>query len=462
MGLSLSKRRRRRRSNQDHHNQSPISIPTPSSPSILQPQSLPVPPPSNPFNSQPQSLSSSPSSTISDSSSTTLQILPPPPLPPLFPPPPPPPPPPPLRRRSSPLPPPPPPPLLNLQRSFLSPPSPYDYFFMTSPPPPPHPSSLWSSLPSSPPPPPPSYLYAVNASYPADLSLFPSNSCSHTPVPMVVLANPRNGSTAVHSLMRPSQSRPPYVTAEKINNDVIVHKDSIKLNMDTNDLGSFLVSFTFDALVDGCITILYFAKEEENCTFTPLYAECCMPGRFPFQKGLSQKFFQPSGTGIDLGFFAIDELSSFNPEEGIFPLVIRAETCLAPLSVSVDAESIQPLSSMPAHAQVTQAVLEKNNQGQFEARVIEQILWVDGVSYELLELYGIGNSGEADVDGSEPGKECVICMAEQKDTAVLPCRHVCMCRHCSEELRIQSNKCPICRQRIEELVVIKADEGDFY
>lgn len=149
-----------------------------------------------------------------------------------------------------------------------------------------------------------------------------------------------------------------------------------------------------------------------------------MTGRFPFQKGLSQKFFQPSGTGVNLGFFAIDELLSFNPDEGIFPLVICVETCLPPLSVSVDAQSVQSLPSMSAHAQVTRAVLEKNDQGQFEVRVIEQILWVDGVSYELLELYGIGSSGEANFDDGEPGKECVICMAEPKDTAVLPCRHM--------------------------------------
>lgn len=140
-----------------------------------------------------------------------------------------------------------------------------------------------------------------------------------------------------------------------------------------------------------------------------------MPKKIPFQKGLSQKYFQPSGTGIDLGFFDIDDLSSF--QQGIFPLVICVET-------AVDAQSIKPLRTMSASAQVTLAVLEKNNEGQFQVRVIEQILWVDGVSYELLELYGIGSSGEAGADDNEPGKECVICMTKPKDTTVLPCRHM--------------------------------------
>ena len=36
----------------------------------------------------------------------------------------------------------------------------------------------------------------------------------------------------------------------------------------------------------------------------------------------------------------------------------------------------------------------------------------------------------------------------------------CMCSECAKELRLQSNKCPICRQPIEELMEIKIHNGD--
>lgn len=36
----------------------------------------------------------------------------------------------------------------------------------------------------------------------------------------------------------------------------------------------------------------------------------------------------------------------------------------------------------------------------------------------------------------------------------------CLCSDCAKELRIQSNKCPVCRQPIEELLEIKIDEGN--
>lgn len=35
-----------------------------------------------------------------------------------------------------------------------------------------------------------------------------------------------------------------------------------------------------------------------------------------------------------------------------------------------------------------------------------------------------------------------------------------MCSDCAKELRLQSNKCPVCRQPIEELLEIKVDEGN--
>ncbi|KAK7832271.1 putative e3 ubiquitin-protein ligase lul4 [Quercus suber] len=110
--------------------------------------------------------------------------------------------------------------------------------------------------------------------------------------------------------------------------------------------------------------------------------------------------------------------------------------------------------------QITQAVLEKNNDEHFQVRVVKQILWIDGFRYELREIYGIGSSEAEGFDDSDPGKECVICMTEPKDTAVLPCRHMCMCSECAKALRLQSNKCPICRQPIEELIEIKIHNDD--
>ncbi|PIA24992.1 hypothetical protein AQUCO_13500010v1 [Aquilegia coerulea] len=359
----------------------------------------------------------------------------------------------------------------------------------SSTPPPPHP----------PPPPPPNYVFAANAPYshpsqnpyphpppppPLPLQQHPSyyqysngynhnnNNCGYVGPAMnrsnyhpSYYANQYNGWPGIRPPpmilpLNPPIVPPPYVDhqkAKKIRNDVNVHKDTIKIEVDEDNPECYLVSLTLDALIDGSITIIYFAKEGVDCNFMPLYPDAHMSVRVPFQKGLGQKFRQPSGTGVDLGFFELDDLSKPSPGEDVFPLVILAEACL-PLLPS-DEEFDQPRPST-SNAQITQAIIEKNNVGAFQAKVIKQILWVDGVRYELREIYGIAKSEETNFDDSDGGKECVICMSEPKDTAVLPCRHMCLCCECAKELRLQTNKCPICRQPIEQLIEIRVNKDD--
>jgi len=121
-----------------------------------------------------------------------------------------------------------------------------------------------------------------------------------------------------------------------------------------------------------------------------------------------------------------------------------------------------------AQAQTTFASVEKTpGASAFAVSVLKQKIWVDGVSYELQEIFGIehcstgtpANADGADDDG-ESGKECVICMTEPRDTTALPCRHMCMCGACARMLRGQSNRCPICRTPVESLLEIKVASKD--
>ena len=97
--------------------------------------------------------------------------------------------------------------------------------------------------------------------------------------------------------------------------------------------------------------------------------------------------------------------------------------------------------------------------------VDKQEVRVGSATYTMSEIYGIeGMGGGADGSGSlsggvanaaggsatgdlnADGAECVICMTDARDTTVLPCRHMCLCAACAADLRVRSNKCPICRQ----------------
>ncbi|KNA25268.1 hypothetical protein SOVF_007980 [Spinacia oleracea] len=251
--------------------------------------------------------------------------------------------------------------------------------------------------------------------------------------------------------MIPAPVATPYVEHQKavtIRNDVNLKKESLRVEADEENPGKFLVAFTFDATVAGSIAVTFFAKEGEDCNLTPTKESILPPVVVQFEQGLCQKFRQPSGTGIDFLMFEEAELLR-EGDIDVYPLAIKADACPANPTGS-DGEPVPGCTN----SQITQVVFEKDK-GEYKVKVLKQILWVNGMRYELQEIYGIGNSVESDFDGNDPGKECVICLSEPRDTTVLPCRHMCMCSGCAKVLRFQTNRCPICRQPVERLLEIK-------
>jgi hypothetical protein len=97
--------------------------------------------------------------------------------------------------------------------------------------------------------------------------------------------------------------------------------------------------------------------------------------------------------------------------------------------------------------------------------LIALILQIDGVQYSLHDIYGFASKGEnSDPNNANEGSQdnieeavetspdCVICLSEEKNTVVLPCRHMCLCDSCADVLKSQNNKCPICRQPFHSLL----------
>lgn len=252
--------------------------------------------------------------------------------------------------------------------------------------------------------------------------------------------------------------------ANTIKNDVNLKKSTLRLEKDEENPGFYLVAFSFDAIAAGWICIFFLAKEGEQCSLNAVKPESYTPVRVPFKEGLGQSFRQAPGTGVDLSLFEERELLDEGHGE-IFPLVVRTETVRkVPPPDRVQARDEVPLDApLPEwmHAQMTHAVLEKK-EDEYSVKVAKQIIYVEGVRYELQEIYGIENAdGSRDgIHGNDSGKECVICLSELRDTTVLPCRHMCMCSACAKVLRFQSSRCPICRTPVERLLEIKVSKKE--
>jgi hypothetical protein len=106
-------------------------------------------------------------------------------------------------------------------------------------------------------------------------------------------------------------------------------------------------------------------------------------------------------------------------------------------------------------------------------RVIGQIVCTKGSCYAVETLFGVeeekdiavgevaggttpppaagGSPWTGEVAEDDDGL-CVVCLTEEKDTAVIPCRHLCLCKGCAEQLLKHTPKCPVCRGPIAQLL----------
>jgi hypothetical protein len=289
-------------------------------------------------------------------------------------------------------------------------------------------------------------------------------------------------------------------------------KDSLALERDAKT-GGATCRFAFDANLPCWVSVFVKAKDAPREGSRLTLTENRVPmTRIKRDAGLGQHIAVPiSKTDVDAldGFLENDDSGSAAPDPSKpRALVVRLECVVDALQTerqiergaaggSTDADAgetdngqkrVEPPAPAGsalddrAQAQTTFASVEKTpvpgdggsgslsepGASAFAVSVLKQKIWVDGVSYELQEIFGIEHcstgtpldGGDGDGDEGDSGKECVVCMSEPRDTTALPCRHMCMCGACARMLRGQSNRCPICRTPVESLLEIKVASKD--
>lgn len=252
---------------------------------------------------------------------------------------------------------------------------------------------------------------------------------------------------------------PPNVPMRKthtIRNDVNLKKTSLSLLPDESHESRYHLEFQFDASTECGISVYYAAKDhtapDGSITFTTLKPEGALPKEYR-DKGLGQTYRTQASFALDISTYQKSELT-FTPAVDRFPIIVCLE---AGGASSSSTSGKHPVSSQTTFANINLAGLAER---KLKVAALKQKIQVEGASYELQEIYGIEGSGTApgeggDAESAAASRECVICMTDPRDTTVLPCRHMCMCSECAKTLRMQSEKCPICRTPIESLLQIK-------
>eukprot|EP01127_Copromyxa_protea_P005571 TRINITY_DN15472_c0_g1_i1.p1 TRINITY_DN15472_c0_g1~~TRINITY_DN15472_c0_g1_i1.p1 ORF type:complete len:331 (-),score=61.24 TRINITY_DN15472_c0_g1_i1:190-1182(-) len=213
-------------------------------------------------------------------------------------------------------------------------------------------------------------------------------------------------------------------------------KESVKF-LPSEDGKTGVFHFLFDTM-EPCTVQLKFKSPNEDCTLDPR----------AYSSGLGQICQLP---------FNLRELQFQREEEGEEGETDDKPRLGAEFSIVLKAKGTpgagtQETSGYDIRKQITsfsinQLVLEDETT-VFDVKLLQQVVSHNGNSYVIHDIFGLENTTkETDC--------CVICLAEEKNTICIPCRHLCVCQDCAQVLKFQSNKCPICRTPVRAMLNVK-------
>lgn len=101
----------------------------------------------------------------------------------------------------------------------------------------------------------------------------------------------------------------------------------------------------------------------------------------------------------------------------------------------------------PINSQATYVTLSRSGDSPIGLKIQKQVwlppsnpsqrIVIDSVAYLLQEVYGFLDNEEDATEESRESRDCVVCLSDPRDTIVLPCRHLCLCKGCAHTLQNQ-------------------------
>jgi len=296
-------------------------------------------------------------------------------------------------------------------------------------------------------------------------------------------------------------ARPPDLKQSTlVKNPASIRKNSLRVIVATSqrseggaEEGTVEISFKFDAIRPGKMSIFTNVVEVEHddtvpggqvqrrieFTARPSGAEAgseTLPTataaqEVHYEAGLGQAF-----TSRALKLPRLDEellcYDCNRPREIPIAVQMVADAEEKSTSVETAAEDSTPQRSIHyTYVSLQKSVVTDETPSKAEAK-----LWSGQLIFQKMEhagqcfvLYEVFGAGPKDRSGDGEGKDanqdfegnpdCVICLSEPRDTAVLPCRHMCFCSYCAGIVRLQCDRCPVCRQKVQSLLQFKREDS---
>ncbi|CAF1163673.1 unnamed protein product [Adineta steineri] len=280
---------------------------------------------------------------------------------------------------------------------------------------------------------------------------------------------------------------------------IAIRRDSLKLIHCHDDYCS--IDFTFDADCPVQIYIYFMAHELYTNNNGSLSYVCCEKTNYSNTFKQSYAFIRSAGHGQifssilnDIRFplsILRENHHNCTMKNRVYPLVIICRE-LNKNSTTTTTTSFPTFDQF--HIVLATIKLLRLNDttlpitlDRVSVVLLNQKHVYNGIVFKLFELYGIENysskssktnqqnksliqiistsnlnenepflNSSSNLDISLNESTCVICLTDIRNVLLLPCRHICLCSSCAENLKFQSTNCPICRIPFRALLQMNA------
>ncbi|KAM3139749.1 hypothetical protein pb186bvf_008207 [Paramecium bursaria] len=205
-----------------------------------------------------------------------------------------------------------------------------------------------------------------------------------------------------------------------IQNDLYFIKNSLKFQQ--LDLSAYQLQFKFSCKERVQVKVHMIAKETIDSNFITQKIDCCITNQQDFEPG-DEQFY--NNCQLDIRNYQIEQLTNIDINKRFFPLIILL------ISQTKKVYQYCYLKILPEELKI-------------EIRDVK--IERKGKAYSVKDIYGRLNESD--------DKECVICLTNKISALIIPCKHMCLCQMCCNNLMQRSSKCPICRNKIESFRVI--------
>ena len=243
-----------------------------------------------------------------------------------------------------------------------------------------------------------------------------------------------------------------------VRNPVFIKKQTLTLEKDGMDKNKYYIKFNYDAELDFNVYINFevslnssrknspASNHENNKSYVPWYKPSA---NFDSKKieiksvksGQDQEFFEEKAY-LDYEFF--NRNRKIDREDlNVFDLSIEI--------VPIFKQNSPDFSSNNEVIIATLCIIEPEEyDGKLSLYCEHQKLRTNEMWIEIQDVFNAA---------LEEG-DCNICCSNVRNTIFLPCRHACACEDCAQNLKMRGNACPICKAKIQDLLVIDGGKCD--